>query len=46
MAAATSSKAALPARSPMPLMVHSTCPGFNRGQSVGYGHAKVVVTMG
>ena len=42
-----SSSEALPARSPMPLMVHSTCraPAMHRRQAVGHGHAQVVVAV-
>ena len=43
-----SSSAALPARSPMPLIVHSTCraPASTAGQAVGDGQAQVVVAVG
>ena len=42
-----SSSAQLPARSPMPLIVHSTCrrPSFDAGQAVGDGQAQVVVAV-
>jgi hypothetical protein len=45
---ATSSKAVLPARSPIPLMVTSTClaPLKYRPWFCGGGHAQVVVAMG
>ena len=47
IAITTSSSAALPARSPMPLMVHSTCraPPSTPGQRVGDREAEVVVAM-
>ena len=42
-----SSSEALPARSPRPLMVHSTCraPVHHRGERVGHRHAEVVVAV-
>jgi hypothetical protein len=43
-----SSSAALPARSPMPLMVHSTwrAPADHAGQRIGDRQAQIVVAMG
>ena len=48
IAITTSSSEALPARSPMPLMVHSICraPARDRGQRVGDRQAQIVVVMG
>ena len=47
IAMTTSSSEQLPARSPMPLIVHSIwrAPGADGGQAVGHGHAEVVVAM-
>ena len=43
----TSSSEQLPARSPMPLIVHSICPApaSTAGQAVGHGQAQVVVAV-
>ena len=43
----TSSSAQLPARSPMPLIVHSTwrAPLSDGGQAVGHRHAQIVVAV-
>ena len=43
-----SSSAALPARSPMPLMVHSTwrAPAMHAGQRIGDREAQIVVAVG
>ena len=42
-----SSSDALPARSPMPLIVHSTCraPSIDAREAVGDGQAEVVVAV-
>ena len=47
IAMTTSSSAALPARSPMPLMVHSIwrMPARHAGERVGHRHAEIVVAM-
>ena len=46
-AAAISSRAALPARSPMPLMAQLDLAGaaFDAGEGVGDGHAEIVVAV-
>ena len=43
----TSSSEQLPARSPMPLIVHSIWPGavFDAGQAVGHGQPQIVVAV-
>ncbi len=47
IAITTSSSAALPARSPMPLMVHSICraPPRDAGQRIRHRHAEIVMAM-
>ena len=47
IAITTSSSAALPARSPMPLMVHSICraPALTPDERIGHRHAEIVVAM-
>ena len=47
IAITASSRLQLPARSPMPLIVHSICPSAstNGGEAVGNGHAEIVVAV-